>query len=62
MPSDERVGLEHFIAKSKTRDELVAALMSPPRRILDESLKHIEIPDIATAGIVIRPIGEETRR
>lgn len=62
MPPDERVALEHFIAKSKTRDELVAALMAPLRRSPDEILKHIEIPDINTAGIVIEPIGEETRR
>jgi hypothetical protein len=62
IPPEERVALEHFIAKSKTRDELVAALMPPLRRSLDEPVKHIEIPDINTAGIVIEPIGEETRR
>jgi len=62
MPADERIALEHFIAKSKTRDELVAAVMAPLRRNLDEPVKHIEIPDINTAGIVIQPIGEETRR
>ena len=62
MPPDERVALEHYIANSGIRQELVAELMTPLRRDFDQPVKHIEISDINTPGIVIAAIVEETRR
>jgi hypothetical protein len=62
MPDDERIALAHFIAASERRPELVAGLVRPLRRSPEEPVRSIEIPDMSTAGIVIEPIWEETRR
>lgn len=62
MPDDERVALAQFIAASERRPELVAGLVRPLRRSPEEPVRSIEIPDMSTAGIVIEPIWEETRR
>ena len=57
-----RVALAQFIAASERRPELVAGLVRLLRRSPEEPVRSIEIPDMSTAGIVIEPIWEETRR
>jgi hypothetical protein len=62
VPPDERIALAHFIANSSTGRELITALNTSLRRNPDQPVKHIDIPDLNTPGIVIEPIAEETRR
>lgn len=62
VPPDEQIALTEYVARRKARREFVVALATAVHQSFEPSFKGLEIPDINTAEIVIKPIATETRR
>jgi hypothetical protein len=60
VPPDERVALDRLITGLNHRSELASALAKPLLKKSEQPVKHLEIPDIQTAALVIQPIAEDT--
>jgi hypothetical protein len=60
VPPDERVALDRLIAGLNHRSELASALAKPLLKKSEQPVKHLEIPDIQTAALIIQPISEDT--
>jgi hypothetical protein len=60
VPPDERVALDRLITGLNHRSELASALAKPLLKKSEQPVKHLEIPDIQTAALVVQPIAEDT--